>query len=149
MNAWPEHISYKGEYSYTSSPYVYRTTSTTNVIRQRLIQSNRNDEISVNVIVDDTDYQSLITFAKDNPDRFTGPYFDCDVKQFGELRIKEGTFNASIDLSGRWHIGFQLEVIDRQHTIGEELYALFNVITPNELGQIAAVLEKTINYLTL
>ena len=86
MNQWPAHITFKGDYSYSSEPLVSRTTSLSQHVRQRLVQVNRNDKFSVSVFVEESDYEELITFAKNNPDVFLGTYFDCDVNQSGELR---------------------------------------------------------------
>ena len=145
MNQWPEHITFKGDYSYSSEPLVSRTTSLSQHVRQRLVQVNRNDKFSVSVFVEESDYEELITFAKNNPDVFLGTYFDCDVKQSGELRIVDGSIKDSIEVGSKWRVTFTIEVINRQHAIGEELYALFEEIDPYDLGKIANILANTVN----
>tara|TARA_Y100001968_G_scaffold102797_1_gene92798 strand:+ start:29957 stop:30403 length:447 start_codon:yes stop_codon:yes gene_type:complete len=145
MNQWPAHITFKGDYSYSSEPLVSRTTSLSQHVRQRLVQVNRNDKFSVSVFVEESDYEELITFAKNNPDVFLGTYFDCDVNQSGELRIVDGSIKASIEVGSKWRVTFTIEVINRQHAIGEELYALFEEIDPYDLGKIANILANTVN----
>ena len=97
------------------------------------------------MFVEESDYEELITFAKNNPDVFLGTYFDCDVKQSGELRIVDGSIKDSIEVGSKWRVTFTIEVINRQHAIGEELYALFEEIDPYDLGKIANILANTVN----
>jgi len=48
-------------------------------------------------------------------------------------------------VGSKWRVTFTIEVINRQHAIGEELYALFEEIDPYDLGKIANILANTVN----
>ena len=147
MATWPSNLIYSIDHSFSSNPDVSQTESITRRTRLRLQRKNRDDKFNVELNLTSSELLTFETFAKANPDTFTGPYYDSDVEQTGTLRIVNGDYSYNLLSSNLWSVSFTIEVLNRQHTTGKSLYELAVSLgeSYSDLGRTSRALEKAVN----
>lgn len=146
MNTWPTDIHYQwSTNAWEHKPTVHSFTAISGFREQSFEDNQQTEVFTVSLIVNDSELLVVQQFIESNPDKYIGPYFDCDVEQTGLLRIVQGTYKATYVCPNVWRVNFTKEIINREHDTGEHLYNLFEQIPPEDLGQMAQIAKETID----
>jgi hypothetical protein len=147
MNTIPSDLKFKFDQNYLSAPSVKSTVSTNGHTRDRLLGVNRDDIFNVEMELTGAQFDVFETFVKNNPDEFIGTYFDSDVSQSATMRVVGGIYAYRKLGEVMWSVTMQVEVMNRNHATGEEIYDLANAAGSdlNLLGSIAGTMSVVVN----
>jgi hypothetical protein len=147
MNTWPSELEYAQNQNYNSEPPVLQTESVNNSRRQRLKHKDRDDVFNVKLDVNNAQLATFKAFVKANPDKFIGPYFDSDYEQSATLRIIDSKYEYTLTSNNFWEVTFRLEVIDRNHEIGEDIFDLAVSMGAafTDMGELSMALAIAVN----